>query len=265
MADFDSHQPGTFCWPELTTTDQKAAVAFYRELFGWGLNEQPLGPGPDQVYSMFQIRGRDVAAASSMQAEQRQQGVPPYWGSYVATSSADASVAKATSLGATALAPPFDVMDVGRMAILQDPTGAMISVWQARKHVGARVLNEPGALCWTELSTKDPAAAGKFYAALFGWTAKASAMGDMGTYTEFSADGTTVGGMMQMPQGMEKIPSYWMPYFYVASCNAAVGRANELGARSLVQPTDLPGERGRFAILADPQRAVFGVFTRDGQ
>jgi hypothetical protein len=263
VADIDSHHPGTFSWPELTTSDQKAAVVFYRDLFGWGLNEQPVGP--DQVYSMFQLRGRDVAAASSMQPAQREQGVPPYWGLYVATTSADVSVAKATSLGATVLAPPFDVMDVGRMAILQDPTGAMISLWQARKHIGARVLNEPGALCWAELSTKDPAAAEKFYTGLFGWTVKSSAMGDVGTYTEFSADGTAVAGMMKMPAGMENAPSYWMPYFFVASCNAAVARAKELGAQVYVPPTDIPGERGRFAILADPQGAAFGVFTRDGQ
>src|SRR5262245_29403377 len=118
MAEFTSHPPGTFCWPELATSDQKAGVAFYRGLFGWDLNDVPMGP--DSSYSIFQMRGKDVAAAAGLQPEERQHGVPPHWNAYVSVASADDAVKKAQSLGGKVLAPPFDVMDHGRMAVLQD-------------------------------------------------------------------------------------------------------------------------------------------------
>ena len=151
--DFDSLPPGTFCWPELSTTDQKGGVAFYRGLFGWDLNEQPLGPG--ETYSMFQMRGREVAAAYTMRPEERQHGAPPHWNAYVTVTSADETAKRARQLGGSVLVPPFDVMEHGRMAVLQDPTGAVFQVWQPKKHPGAKILGEPGALCWTELATRD--------------------------------------------------------------------------------------------------------------
>ena len=157
MAEFSSHQPGTFSWPELATTDQAAGVAFYRALFGWDLNEQSMGP--DGTYSMFLMRGKEVAAAYSMRPEERQGGVPPHWNLYVTVRSADESANRAQELGGKLLAPAFDVMDVGRMAIIQDPTGAVFEVWEPKKHIGAKILNEPGALCWSELTTRDPKAA----------------------------------------------------------------------------------------------------------
>ena len=131
MAEFSSHVPGTFSWVDLATTDQKAGVAFYRALFGWDVNEQPMGPG--EIYSMFTMRGKEVAAASTMRGPERQSGVPPHWNIYVTVASADAAASRAQSLGGKVLAPPFDVMDAGRMAVLQDPTGAVINVWEAKR------------------------------------------------------------------------------------------------------------------------------------
>ena len=126
MADVNSHAPGTFSWPELATTDQKAGVAFYRALFGWELNEQPMGP--TEVYSMFQMRGRPVAAAYTMRPEEKQMGAPPHWNSYVTVANVDESTKKAQALGAKVFAQPFDVMDAGRIAVLQDPTGAVFQI-----------------------------------------------------------------------------------------------------------------------------------------
>jgi predicted enzyme related to lactoylglutathione lyase len=138
---FSSHTHGTFSWPELATTDQKGAVAFYRALFGWDLNDQPMGP--TETYSMFQMRGKEVGAAYTMRPEERQHGAPPHWNSYVTVKNVDEAVKKAEGLGAKVFAPPFDVMDAGRMAVLQDPTGAVFQVWQPNKHIGAKILNEP--------------------------------------------------------------------------------------------------------------------------
>jgi predicted enzyme related to lactoylglutathione lyase len=172
----------------------------------------------------------------------------------------DDSAKKAQSLGAKLFAPPFDVMDAGRMAVLQDPTGAVFCVWQANKSIGAQILNEPGALCWTELTTSDTKAAEAFYTSLFGWTPKHGAAGAPMEYTEFSVGGTPSIGMMPKPKEMPAhIPSYWMPYFQVAGADASTAKAKELGAHLMVGPQDIPNT-GRFAILSDPQGAVFALF-----
>jgi len=260
VAEFTSHAPGTFSWPELATTDQKSAVAFYRALFGWDLNDQPMGP--TETYSMFQMRGKEVAAACTMRPEEKQSGVPPHWNSYVTVANVDETTKKAEGLGAKVFAPPFDVMDAGRMAVLQDPTGAVFQVWQPKRSVGAKILNEPGALCWTELTTTDTKAAEKFYTQLFGWTPKHSAPSAGMEYTEFSVGGNPSIGMMAKPADMPAhIPSYWMPYFQVTSADAAASKAKELGGKAMVGPGDIPGT-GRFAILTDQQGAVFAIFER---
>jgi uncharacterized protein len=259
MAEFSSHAPGTFSWAELATTDQKAGVQFYRALFGWDVNEQPMGG--DEVYTMFTLRGKEVAAGYTMRPEERQHGAPPHWNLYVTVASADESAKKAESLGAKVLAPPFDVMDVGRMAILQDPTGAVFELWEAKKHIGAKILNEPGALVWSELTTRDTKRAESFYTSLFGWTAKHAAPGSPMEYTEFQNQGKPGVGMMAMPKQVPaQVPSYWMPYFQVADCDASTAKAKELGAKPIVGPQDIPGT-GRFAILTDPQGAMFAVYT----
>jgi predicted enzyme related to lactoylglutathione lyase len=256
--EFTSHTPGTFSWPELATTDQKGAVAFYRRLFDWDLNDQPMGP--TETYSMFQVRGKEVGAAYTMRPEERQSGAPPHWNSYVTVNSVDDAVKKAQSLGANVLAPAFDVMDAGRMAILQDPTGAVFQVWEPKKHIGAKIMNEAGALCWTELTTSNTQAAETFYTRLFGWTPKHSGAGSPMEYTEFSVAGTPSIGMMPKPEQMPAhVPSFWMPYFQVTSIDTSASKAKELGGKVMVGPNEIPGT-GRFAVLTDPQGAAFAVY-----
>ena len=259
MTEFSSHQPGTVSWAELATTDQQGGVAFYRALFDWEVAEQPIGPS--EVYSMFQLRGQEVGAAYSMREDERKLGVPPHWNLYVTVGSVDESARRAQELGGTLLAPPFDVMDAGRMAVVKDPTGAIIQLWEAKRSIGAKILSEPGALCWSELTTRDPAGAKAFYAALFGWTAKESGADSPMPYTEFSNNGQPGMGMMKMPDHMpEHVPSYWMPYFQVLDCDAATAKATGLGASVMVPPTDI-SNTGRFSILSDPQGAMFAAFT----
>jgi predicted enzyme related to lactoylglutathione lyase len=228
-------------------------------MFGWDVNELPIGPG--EIYSMFLMRGKEVAAASRMGQQEQQGGAPPHWNLYVTVANVDESVKRAEALGAKVLAPPFDVMDVGRMSILQDPTGAMFQLWEARKHIGAKILNEPGALCWSELTTRDPKAAESFYTKLFGWAANhTTAAGGM-EYTEFSNQGQPAVGMLLMPREMPaSTPSYWMPYFQVTDCDGSAAKATALGGRVMVPPQDIP-KTGRFAIVTDPQGAMFAVFT----
>ena len=259
MAEFSSHAPGTFSWAELATTDQKGGVAFYKSLFEWDVREFPIGP--TDVYSIFTLRGLEVGAATTLQDDERKVGVPSHWNMYVTVANVDESAKKAESLGAKILLPSIDVMDAGRMAVLQDPTGAVFCLWQAARSIGARILYEPGALCWTELTTRDPQTAETFYTALFGWAAKHSAPGAPMEYTEFSNNGQPIVGMMKMPAQMPaEVPSYWMPYFQVPDCDASATKSIALGAKGMIPPQDIPGT-GRFAILQDPQGAVFAVFT----
>lgn len=258
MADLDSLPPGSFCWPELATTDQKSGAAFYRALFGWHVDDQPMGP--TETYSMFKLRGREAAAACSLRPEERQHGVSAHWNTYITVKSADDTVKRAKELGGQAFAPPFDVTDAGRMAVLQDPTGAVFQVWQPNKHIGTRVQREPGALCWTELATRDTKTASTFYTQLFGWAAKAGSADSPMEYTEFSVDGTAVGGMMPMPaQVPAQVPAYWMPYFQVDDVDKACATAKAGGGSITVPPTDMPNV-GRFAVAVDPQGAIFAVF-----
>jgi predicted enzyme related to lactoylglutathione lyase len=257
MPEFSSHAPGTLCWPELATTDQKGGVAFYRGLLGWDVVESPIGP--TETYSMFNIKGKPVAAGYSMRSEERQHGVPPHWNAYIAVANADDTVMRAEVLGAKILVSPFDVMDAGRMAVLQDPTGASFCIWQSGKHFGAALLRERGALCWTELATTDTKVAETFYTSLFGWTAKLG-MGDGMAYTEFSNAGTPQAGMLALTPEMGKMPPFWMPYFQVDDCDAAAAKAQSLGGRVYRAATDLPNV-GRFAIVGDPQGAGSALFT----
>ncbi|HEY6213837.1 MAG TPA: VOC family protein [Vicinamibacterales bacterium] len=255
MPDVDSLPAGSFCWPELATSDQKAGTSFYAKLFGWSQNDHDMGPAG--VYTVFQMRSRDVAAATSLRPEEKQHGVPAHWNTYISVANADDAVKRAHALGAKVLAPPFDVMEDGRMAVLADPTGAVFQVWQPKKTVGTRIQGENGALCWSELYTHDTMAAESFYKQLFGWTAKT---GGAPPYTEYHLDGRGVGGMMAIQPEWGKMPPNWVPYFMVANCDASADKAKSLGANVGVKPTDIPNV-GRFAMVADPQGALFAIFT----
>jgi predicted enzyme related to lactoylglutathione lyase len=124
------------------------------------------------------------------------------------------------------------------------------------------VLNEPGALCWTELATRDTKAAEKFYTSLFGWTLKAGTDSGM-EYTEFSNKGTPQGGIMAITPQMGNMPAAWTPYFMVGDVDATASKVKELGGRLYMGPADIP-KVGRFAVVGDPQGAPFAIFKRAG-
>lgn len=257
MPTITQHAPGTFCWPELMTTDAPAAKKFYSGLFGWEATDIPMG-GEDGPYSLLRVRGQDTGAMMGMTKEMKQHNVPPHWGAYVAVASADETVAKAKTLGGTVLKEPFDVWDLGRMAVMQDPTGAAFCVWEAKKHIGVQVLGEPGSLGWTQLNTTDPKKAATFYSALFGWKADTSPMPDgSGDYTMFTNGTTPAGGAMAMPPG-GGAPSHWLTYFVADDVDATASRTEKEGGKVWVPGTDIVG-MGRFAVLQDPQGALFAV------
>jgi predicted enzyme related to lactoylglutathione lyase len=255
-----AYKPGTFCWVELGTTDGEAAKKFYTELFGWSFNDSPVGPG--MVYTMLKLDGKDVGALYQMPPEMTANGVPPNWLSYASVTSADESAAKAKELGATLMKEPFDVMTVGRMAVVQDPTGAVFALWQAGTHKGAGVVNAPNSLCWNELSTPDTTKAGDFYTGLFGWGKNVQQMGPM-TYTSFMNGDRPAGGMYTPTPDMGEVPPHWLVYFAVDDTDAMAEKAGELGGKIILPPADIPGT-GRFAVVQDPQGAVFGIIKLTG-
>lgn len=254
--EINSAKPGDFCWFELATTDQAAAKAFYGAMFGWTANDNPMGP--DFHYTIFQLRGRNVAAAYTLMPEQLSQGLPPHWGAYVAVANTDEAAARAKSLGGDLVAGPMDVDEHGRMAVLRDPTGAVINLWQAKKEQGVGIWGEKDSFCWSELMTTDTAAATRFYTALFGWHAKVSE-GAGFPYTHWQNGGADVGGMMGIMKEWGPVPPHWGNYVKVANCSDAVAKAATLGGKVCMPPTEIPNT-GRFAMLQDPQGAAFAVF-----
>ena len=257
MSAVEKYTPGSFCWIELGTTDAKAAKAFYGSLFGWQPNDMPLGDG--QFYTMLQIDSKELGALYELDKTMRDAGVPPHWMQYITVASVDEAAARVKALGGTVVKEPFDVFDAGRMAVIEDPTRAVFALWQANRSIGARITGVPGTLCWSELITSDKSAAIEFYTKLFGWSMKTNPS-DPNQYTEISNQGRPMGGMMQMSKDWgNDAPAHWMAYFLVADCDAAAAKIKQLGGSGKMPAMDIPNV-GRFAVVADPQEAVFAIF-----
>ena len=258
MSTITTHAPGTTCWAELGTTDSAAARVFYQALFGWNANEISMDWA---TYTLLQQNGRDVGGLYDLQDEQRAQGVPPHWMLYTAVEDVDATVEKARANGGSVVAEPMDIPNVGRIAVLSDPEGATFAVMQPGDHPGFGAKDEPGALCWTELSARDVEGATAFYGALFGWVARTDEMPD-GPYTTLSHGGADVGGILQITDEWGDVPSAWMPYFGVADLDAALEVVRERGGSVMMGPMEAKGV-GRLAFAQDPQGAFLSIIQLD--
>jgi hypothetical protein len=244
MSERDGYAPGVPCWVDTWQDDADAATAFYTGLFGWDAARGE--------YSLFQLRGRDVAGLGSPY-----RGAPS-WTTYVWVDSADDTAAKARAAGGSVVVEPFNSLDGGRMAVIADPAGAVFAAWELGEHRGAQLVNEPGAWSMSGLSTPDPAAGAKFYGDVFGWTTDT-----FGEYALFRLEGY-VGGEPTQPVPRDVIAvmspgeqAGWTPDFWVGDADAAAARAGELGGQVVMGPFDTPV--GRTAVLADPAGAVFSV------
>jgi len=257
MPEITSHAPGSFCWAEVGTLNAKKSKAFYSELFGWQYEDRPAGEFG--VYTMCKLGGKDVAGFYELSPELTKMGVPPHWMSYVAVASADAACKKIQQHGGVVQQGPFDVMDVGRMAICKDPTGAVFSIWQAKAHKGVGLGGEYGAPGWFELHTKNVEKAEQFYRDVFGWSVKTSSDGGM-VYRELTPPGSNCpqGGMMELMPQQAGVPPHWLIYFPVEDCDRDVKRVTSLGGKTLMPPMDIP-KVGRFAVVQDPAGAAFAI------
>jgi predicted enzyme related to lactoylglutathione lyase len=253
------YEPGTFCWIELSTTDPDDAKRFYGELFGWEPEDNEI-PGDGRTYTMARIESDVVAGITAQPEQQRSAGIPPNWFSYAAVTSADDAAARAAELGGTVHAGPFDVGEAGRMAVIGDPTGAMLGAWEARDMIGAGRVNEPGCLTWNELATSDVQKALSFYEGLFGWSSEVMQTGGGPAYTVIRVGERANGGIRELsPQETDAgAPPYWFPYIAVDSLDDAVASCGRLGGGQVFGPIEFPA--GRIGGLRDGQGALFAIW-----
>jgi predicted enzyme related to lactoylglutathione lyase len=248
MTEATWYSQGAFCWAECSTTDFEAAKGFYSDLFGLELEETAI---PGGKYGQFHKGGKDVAGLTEQQEQEREQGIPPHWNTYISVEDAELVSKEAEQLGATIAAPAFDVLESGRMAVVIDPTGAAISFWQAKDHIGAQVYVEDGTTAWYELMTPDPKRATEFYTQLFGYGTEDFPL-ERGTYTVLKHKGENAAGIMT---GQPDMPAMWTPYFQVPDADATLEKATRLGASAMMPVTETEGV-GRFSWIRDPQGAV---------
>jgi uncharacterized protein len=253
------HAAGTFSWTDLGTTDQNLAKEFYESLFGWDHEDQPLPDG--WAYTMFRRDGKTVAGAYTLEEAHVSQGVPPHWNCHVAVENVEKTAEIAASSGGQVIAGPIDVPpDLGRTLLVQDPSGAMIGCWQPIDFIGASILNEPGSMCWNQLVTADVAGAIRFYSGLFDWNPKEEEFGPF-SYTTFYKGDQAVGGVMAMTENMGNVPPHWEPTFAVTGLDTSIESITLANGGLLSGPHD--SQFGRYAVVHDPQRAVFGLIDQD--
>ena len=266
MGERTSYEPGTFCWVDLATTDPKGAKAFYSGLFGWDLEDMPAGDAG--TYTMASLRGLHVAALYELPRERADRGEPPHWMSYVSVQDVDATAKRAEQLGGTVVAPPFDVVESGRQAVIADPESAVFSIWQPKQHFGAGLVNDAGAFSLNQLNTTDPESARTFYGELFGWRSEFVGTGgnsdDSASMPDPPQDywglfvGERVnGGLMPMPEQSTGPPN-WVAFFTSDDLEASVGEIERLGGKIEVPPR--PAGPGRIAVAQDPQGAFFALY-----
>jgi uncharacterized protein len=127
MQEHALRQGSTFTWHELYTPNPEGAIEFYTQALGFGKQEMDMGEMGS--YKMLTKEGKGVCGIMST-TEGEAQGAPTHWATYLAVDDVDARIAKCTELGATVVVPAMDIPTVGRMALIADPQGAHIWLFQ---------------------------------------------------------------------------------------------------------------------------------------
>jgi predicted enzyme related to lactoylglutathione lyase len=296
MPERDGYIPGVPCWVDASEPDPDAAVDFYRGLFGWEF-EDVIPPNSDGNYfiarceatssSIFDLSGDllngDVAAVRSIS-----EAAPPRatWNTYFWVDSADEAASKVRAGGGGVATDPFDFMDACRMAVFTDPEGAAFGVWEAKEHKGARLVNDPGALVFNGLNTRDVEGAKSFYGSVFGWQtgtigggAEGWTLPGYGDWLERehqpnlrkqmaeagAPDGfeDVVASIIPIPDDQPDTPAHWSVTFATDDADATAAKAAELGGTVIVPPFDGPWSTStytiRITVIADPQGATFSA------
>lgn len=252
MGEVQNYENGVPSWIDLATSDMGAARTFYTAVFGWDLQDAPM-EGSESPYVTALVNGKRIAGMIELSGESH-ANVPPSWTTYVNTDDIEATVSRVSGLGGQVIRPPIQVLDKGSMALITDPTGAMVGLWQPATHTGAQWVNEPNSWTWSELMTTDMAKAEEFWGELFGWKSE-PVEGSQVKYDSQMLNGAPVAGVttIQNPQQ----PPMWLTYFAVADCDATATTIEQNGGKVWQQPFDIP--IGRMAVASDPQGAPFAV------
>ncbi len=260
---------GLFSWTDISLPDPREGSRFYTELFGWEAADQH-GPDDEYVYTMLSKDGKTVAGLGSQPPGAADRGIPPMWTSYVTVDDLDAAVGRWTAAGGSVPMAPMEIMSAGKMAVVADPEGAVLALWEAGVHAGAELFNAPGAMTWNELNTRDSAAARRFYGEALGWGFELFGGGDApGEYWLITVDkpagdplaaDTYNGGVLTMDDNWPaEVPPHWMVYFNVADVDETIERLKNLGGSVSVPAFDTPA--GRMAVVGDPQGGTFSIIA----
>lgn len=251
-----SDSQGNFVWYELMTSDVNGAIAFYKDVIGWGTQAFEGGDAP---YSMWTAGQTPLGGVLPLPDDARKAGAPPHWIAYVAADDVDALTKRAESLGAKTCVPPRDIPKVGRFSVITDPQGAAIALFKGSGPAmpqPAEMTN--GHVSWHELTAGEWESAFRFYSQLFGWQKiEAMDMGEMGIYQIYGKGGRPFGGMMTRPKD-QPAPPHWLYYVYVGNLDATLGRVKKRGGQVLNGPMEVPGG-SRVAQCMDPQGAAFAL------
>src|SRR3954452_1711162 len=215
----DTVPTGAPCWVDLMTSDTDRSRAFYCELFGWEAEEPNAEFGG---YLNFTKAGVRVAGCMAVQPD---QGVPDVWSVYLTTDDAAKTVEAAGANGGQVYVEPMAVADLGTMAVVGDPSGAAIGLWQPGTHPGFRTYAENGAPSWFELHTRDYEKAVPFYREVFRWETEVVGDTPEFRYTVLKHGEEMLAGIIDasgfLPEG---VPSHWAVYFGAADTDAAVAK-----------------------------------------
>ena len=247
---------GTPDWTDCATTDLSAAEEFYAAVLGWTAERVNAADGG--AYSLQRLDGKLVAGIYELNQEMLSMNVPPHWATYIEVDDVDAALERVKAEGGTAFGPPIDEPEVGKIAIIQDPVGAIVRLWSSQPEYGGEVFNVPGAMIWNELLTKEPAKAAAFYEKVLG--VEVETFDQPKPYTVLKVDGQPVAGVLAMMPEMGDLPPSWDVYFASDDVDATARKAVAAGGEAVREPFDIPGV-GRMAVLRDPQGAVFEVLT----
>jgi predicted enzyme related to lactoylglutathione lyase len=249
----DSFEPGTPCWADVMVDDLGAARHFYGALFGWTFEDLPAEAGG---YVMAHKDGHLVAGAMAKNPDDPGQATA--WTLYLATEDVDAATRRANAAGGLFFLAPTDVLEIARIAVGADPAGAAYGLWQGRGHTGADLVGEPGTLCWAETMSRDYAASKAFYTEVFGYHLNEIGEGDFHYCVASRDDSRPIAGIGEIPAAAPaEVPSHWMVYFAVESCDDSASRVVELGGSIVQPPFDSP--YGRMAVVTGPQGETFSI------
>lgn len=254
MSVFTEYSHGQFNWVDLNSHDMAAASEFYSALFDWSCATQDTQGGPP--YGIFNLGEHQIAGIGEMDEEMKSSGMPPMWNSYINVDGIESVVEQVGQLGGNVIVPVMQVMDAGKLAFIQEPSGGICALWEKGNHIGATLCNDTGAFCWNELATREIDKAKTFFQDLLGWTYDKNEQSPAEYYIIKNGDRMN-GGIMAMDESWGEIPSHWTVYFSVADVNASTEKLKALGGKVMHGPFET--EVGPISVCSDPQGAMFNL------